>query len=241
MTIQNQFAGIRNVAMCYQALDVSINRNIALPGILAFYGASGYGKSVAASWAANQFRAYHVQCQSVWTRKELLSAILFEMGIPPERTLSQMMKQINAEMSASNRPLFIDEADYLADKNWLPMVMDIYEGSQVAVMLIGEERLPSKIGKFEKIHNRILQWIPAQPCDISDAEKLSKIYAPDLDIEKALLERVVKKTSGVTRRICTTLTDISHFAKNNGQSSISDQDYTNPIFTQQIPRGRPSV
>lgn len=234
----NGIAGITNVALCNQALTRAIQRASSLPGLVVFHGRSGLGKSVAATYAANRHEAYYVQCKSTWTRKAFLSAILKDMGISPARNLADMTDQICEELMASDKPLIIDEADYLADKNLVMMAMDIYEGSDAAIMLIGEERLPQKLQRYEKIHNRILTWVPAQECTLTDVEQLAHIYAPGVEIEPTLLENLHNATKGTTRRVCVTLDNIRNWAADNGTDRVTAATYDEPFFTQQAPKGR---
>lgn len=237
MTI-NTIAGITNVALCNMALTRAIKRTHSLPGIVVYYGPSGYGKSIAATYAANLHRAYFVQCKSTWTRKAFLQAIAKDMGLQTSGTLSELTDRVCEELMLSGRPLIIDEADHLADKNRIFMVMDLYEGSQAPIMLIGEERLPQKLAAYEKIHNRILEWAPAQPCEISDVRELARIYAPKITIDETLLENLHAATKGVTRRICVNLDAIRIFARNNGTDTVTVDNYDQPFFTGQAPRGR---
>lgn len=237
MTI-NSIAGITNVALCNTTLQRAMNRAYSLPGIVVFHGKSGLGKSFAASYVANRHNAYFVQCKSTWTRKAFLQAIAKDMGILIKGTVAELMDAICEELMLSARPLIIDEADHLADKDRIFMVMDLYEGSQAPIMLIGEERLPQKLSTYEKIHNRILEWAPAQPCEITDVEQLASIYAPGINIDPQLLENLHSATKGVTRRICVNLDTIAAFAKNEGTDTVTVANYDRPFFTGQAPKGR---
>lgn len=234
----NGIAGITNVALCNQALSRAISRSNSLPGLVVFHGRSGLGKTFAATYAANQHHAYYIQCKSTWTRKAFLQAILKDMGIAPAKNLAEMTDQICEELMASGLPLIIDEADYLADKNLIMMAMDIYEGSQAAIMLIGEERLPAKLSRYEKIHNRILNWVAAQECSLTDVEQLAMIYARNVEIEPQLLTNLHNATKGTTRRICVSLDNIRNWAADNGTGSVTVATYNEPFFTQQAPKGR---
>ncbi len=236
-------ASTSNVALCYQAIDIAVNRNLNAPGLLVFHGHSGLGKTMSLTMVAHTFRAYYVQVKSVWTTRDFLRAVLHEMGIstPSRITVGAMMELACAELSATNRPLLIDEADHLADKKRLPIVMDLYEGSGTPVMLIGEERLPAKIAQHEKIHNRVLKWIAAQPCSRTDFDKLAAIYAPQLNISDDLAEKILDKTHGVTRRVSTTLIEMADWANSHGINSLTAESYQGDIFTQVVPRGRGRV
>ena len=240
MTI-NSIAAITNVALCSQTLDMAINRQQGLPGMVVFYGYSGLGKSFAASHAANHHDAVFVQCKSTWKRTAFLEALATELGLIPAKTIAAKMEQICTELMLSQRPVIIDEADYMADKSMVMMLMDIYEGSQAPIMLIGEERLPAKLSHYEKIHNRIIQWAPAQTCELHDIDQLAPIYAPGIDIDHQLLANLHDATKGVTRRICVNLSSIAQFAKRAGVSVVNMHNYTEPFFTSQAPKRRKSL
>ncbi|MDP2549460.1 AAA family ATPase [Oceanobacter sp. 4_MG-2023] len=235
----SNIAGITNVALTNQAMVQLQERSPSLPGLGVLHGHSGVGKSFAASYVANAHRAFYVQCKSTWTRKKFLEAILREMGIMPAKNLADMNEQACEELMQSGRPLIIDEADWLADsKSHVMLAMDLYEGSQAAILLIGEERLPAKLAKFEKIHNRILKWVPAQPCQMRDVLQLTEIYARDIQIDEQLLLNLLDATKGVTRRVCVNLENIRNWAADNGTNRVTLANFDEPLFTGQAPRGR---
>ncbi|MDP2607979.1 MULTISPECIES: AAA family ATPase [unclassified Oceanobacter] len=235
----SNIAGINNVALTNQAMMHLQDRSPSLPGLGVLHGPSGYGKSFAASYAANAHRAFYIQCKSTWTRKKFLEAILKEMGIMPAKNLADMNEQACEELMQSGRPLIIDEADWLADsKSHVMLAMDLYEGSQASILLIGEERLPAKLAHYEKIHNRILSWVAAEPCQIRDVLQLADIYARDINIAEDLLLKVLDDTHGVTRRICVNLENIRNWAADNGVERVTLENYRQAIFTGKAPRGR---
>jgi hypothetical protein len=80
-TSASKTAPLQNVALCTQALKDAMERPLHLPGLVAFYGPSGWGKTVSATYASNKYRAYYVAAKESWTKKAFLEAILTEMGI----------------------------------------------------------------------------------------------------------------------------------------------------------------
>lgn len=235
----SNIAGINNVALTNQAMMQLQDRSPSLPGLGVLHGPSGYGKSFSASYVANAHRAFYIQCKSIWTRKKFFEAILKEMGIMPAKNLADMNEQVCEELMQSGRPLIIDEADWLADsKQNVMLAMDIYEGSQASILLIGEERLPAKLAHYEKIHNRILKWVPAQPCQMRDVLQLADIYARDTDIEEAMLLKVVNETHGVTRYICVNLENMRTWSADRGVDRVTVENYDQPLYTGKAPRGR---
>ncbi len=149
-------APLQNVALCNTAMERALHRPGHLPGLVAFYGPSGWGKSTAAAYVADRHRAYYVECKSTWTKKALLLAILTEMGVAPAH-----LPDGRPQLVLSQRPLIIDEMDHIVSKKAVEVIRDIYEGSNAAILLIGEETMPAKLREWERFHNRMLSSGPA--------------------------------------------------------------------------------
>lgn len=221
---QNGVAGgiaqIENIGLCDVAIERALSRSNNLPGLVCFYGPSGYGKSMSANYVANSRRARYIQVKSVWTKKHFLKAILFEMSIKPNGTIPEMLDQIAEEMALSQRPLIIDEFDHIVDRNFVELVRDIYEASQAPIIMIGEEALPTKLKKWERMHGRVLAWIPAQPVKLADAQKLKALYCRDVEVSDDLLARIVEMAHGSVRRVCVNLERVQEEALTAGMSRM---------------------
>lgn len=216
----NGLANIQNISQCYEAVKRTIDRNPLLPGISAFYGPSGFGKSTSANFVATKTNAFYVQVKSTYTKKAFLQAVLKEMSIPTPGTLSEMMEMASAELAKSRRPLIIDEFDHLVAGNKVEIVRDLYEASQGTFLIIGEEHLGLKLKKYERFHGRILNWVQALPANESDAKLLAQIYATDLDIHDLVIEDLVKTCKGSTRRVSVNLEMLNERACDEGVDSI---------------------
>lgn len=213
-------AALKNVALCLRALERAMNRAGHLPGFVIFYGPSGWGKTCAATYAYNKLNAYYVSCKSDTTKKSLLADVLKEMGVRPERTTTEMRAQVAEQLAISQRPLIVDEFDFLVDKAAVEVIRDIYESSFAAILLIGEEQIEKKLLKWERFHNRVLEWQQAQPADIDDARALAKLYAPDLKIGDALMKKVLEASRGAARRVCVNIERIKNEARQLKLASI---------------------
>ena len=212
----NTIAPLANVSAMVELIKRVQNRRPGLPGMATFHGFSGYGKTFAAVYAANKARAYHVQVKHVWTSKKLCQSVLQDMGIAPAKTTSDMMDQIGEQLSLSQRPLIIDEADFLVAKGMIEVVRDIYESSQAAIILIGEEGLPKKLQRWERVHGRMLDWVAALPPSMEDTKHLARIYAPGVAIADDLMTGLHAASGGSVRRIVVSLDRIREFAQTNG-------------------------
>lgn len=223
--LYNTVAPLRNVVALVELINRVQNRGIGLPGMATFYGPSGYGKTSAAVYAANRFRAYSVQVKSAWTAKKLCGSILIDLGLTPARTVADMVDQISEEIARSSRPLIIDEADFLVSRNMIEIVRDIYESSGATIILIGEELLPQKLRQWERVHGRMLDWVGAQPGDIGDVHALARIYCPSAEIDQETAEYVLKQANASIRRISVCLDRVREYAVTSNVSSITKADW----------------
>ncbi|UZD92720.1 ATP-binding protein [Pseudomonas corrugata] len=196
---------LTNVGLLSGAMSRAQARPAGLPGLLVMYGPSGYGKSAAAAFAANQHRCYYTECRDTWSKKAFLAAILRDMSILPSRTLSEMVDQIAVQLSTSRRPLIVDDVQYLLDKATANVLTDIHNASEGTVVLIGEERVPSSLQRLERLHNRVLEWIPAQPATIDDIRQLAIETYPGMKFGEDLLDDLRTATRGCLRRVAVNL------------------------------------
>lgn len=226
----NNVAPLRNVAALVELIARVSGRSHGLPGMACFYGPSGYGKTTAAVYSANKFNAFNVQVKSVWTGKKLCQAILEDLGIPPSRTIADMVDQVSDELGKTGRPLLIDEADHLVNRGMIEIVRDIYESSGAPVILIGEEQLPKKLMQWERVHGRMLDWVGAEPGVVQDVTHLAPIYCPGVELDDAFKQHLLEASNSSIRRICINLARVLEVVRTDGPS---DPDGGAPKVTRQ--------
>lgn len=217
---------LTNVSRLTNAIERAQMRPAGLPGLVTMYGASGLGKSVGAAWAANRYRAYYVECRDTWTRKAFLMAVLREMSIIPAGSLSVMVDQVAEQLSRCGRPLIVDDVQYLLDKAAANVLTDIYNASQGTIVLIGEERVPASLGRLERLHNRVLEWVPAQPATLDDMRMLAQTSYPDLTLADDLLEDLRTAVNGCLRRVAVNLYRIQGEAEAVGLEALDLAQWT---------------
>ena len=202
-----KIANINNLSLVAIAMERLINRPDGLPGLGVLYGPSGYGKTTATVAVANSTQAYYVQLRSAWSKKTLLEKICFEMGIPAAKTTAANLDLICEQLAASQRPLILDEADYLVAKAGM-------------VELVREEMLPNNLKKYERFHGRVLNWLPAQPVSADDAALLAQAYAPDVAIGADVLAHIVDIAHGSVRRVTVNLVNLAEAAAVAGVDAL---------------------
>jgi DNA transposition AAA+ family ATPase len=234
-------AALKNVAGFMQ-LALKIRRRAhSLPNFGVMYGPSGFGKSYASIYVLNKLMAVRVEVGESWNKKSFVRAILREAGIaePKGSTADLMDQAIIALSETPDRPLIIDEADKLVDKGLIELVREIGEHSQIPVLLIGEEALPSKLARVERVHNRVLAWYPAEACDLADCRKLAEIFLAGIAIDDALLDVVREKAQGRARRVVVTMAEMREwYASNRPDGGLTLATYRGEIFTGEAPSAR---
>lgn len=232
-------AALSIVMLAMGCLQRIMERQAHLPGMAVLYGFSGFGKSTAAAYISNKMRAYYVECKSVWSKRALLENILKVMGITPGATIYIMLDQICEQLAKSGRPLIIDEMDHIVEKAAVEVIRDIYEGSRAPILLIGEERLPAKLTKWERFHGRILEWAAAPAADLQDTKVLADFYCAGITVQSDLLEIIHQKSKGSVRRIVTNLDRVREEAASQGISSIGSKEWgKRELYTGEAPQPR---
>jgi predicted kinase len=238
-------APLANIAVAERAISRALGRGLHQPGLVVMHGPSGYGKSMAAAWITARHRAYYVQADDYWTKKTMLLDMCKALGISliggekkkPLSTVYDMAQAVKAQLEQSGRPLIIDEFDYVVDKNLVEAIRSLYEGSKAAILIICEEALPQKLEAWERFHGRILDWYAAEPASMPDARELARLYCPHVSVADDLLERLVDKTRGSVRRICTNLETIQEESLGMGWETIDLATWgKRPISSGKAPR-----
>ncbi|WP_083592519.1 ATP-binding protein [Aurantimonas sp. 22II-16-19i] len=235
--VNRSTAPLKNVVNMMVLIDAMRSRDQHSSSLAVFSGPSGYGKSFAARYAQNYTQGIYVEVKFGWTRKIFLTSLLIELGENnPRGTCGDMYLEIVKRLGSDPmRPLIIDEADYLLDKGLVEYARDFGDSAGVPVILIGEEKLPSKLALIEKVDNRVLERVLAVPCDLDDAKTLARLLCPKLDLSDGLLQQFLDKTKGRTQRLVNTLNDVRKFARRSGTDTLDVETYQGPIDTAHVP------
>ena len=218
-------APLKNVKLFSQMLQQLADRDPNLPGIGVFYGYSGYGKSMAAVYATNKLDAAYVEVGYSWTSRILTNSLLDELSIAPASTVAEGVQIIIETLQEDPRPLIIDEADHLLKKQTIEIIREIHDKAFVPVALIGEEKMPTKLLKWERFHNRVLKWQPAQKADMADTRHLARLYCPEISIGEDLLAEIHEASEGKARRICVNLAAIKEQARTQGLQRLGKDEW----------------
>lgn len=234
-------APLTNMSLALRTLMDCMSAGRDTPRLGAFFGYSGYGKTVAAGFAAARTNAFYVCAKSVWTQRTLLEAIASELGITKmARTAPAILAQVIEQLTIFPRPLVIDEMDFLVKRQAVEIIRDIHDSTSIAIMMIGEEDLPAKLKEWERFDNRIRVSTAAQPASDEDTLKLRDHYCLSARIADDLALRFKQACRGCTRRIVTNLIEADAIARDERQANADLAWWgSRPIMNGDLPVRRP--
>lgn len=238
-TAGGSVAPTSNIGLIHTTMETLTQRAAGLPGIGAFYGPSGLGKSFGASYASHPagFNGIYVACRSFETKKSFAEQVCKAIGIQPRGNIPAIVDEVVQVLALSGRPLIVDEVDHIVDSRTLELIRDLHDASGAAVLLIGEEHLPAKLKRHERFDNRVLVWQPAVRCTPSDFDHLAKQYAGAIEIARELKDRVLLESNGITRRVVVNLENIKRWCDHQGVK-VAPADADVVLYTGMAPGRR---
>lgn len=239
VNMSGTFAPLRNVVLFDELLDRVVSRRRHLPGMGTFHGFSGLGKTFSATYGAQRHRALYVEVGESWTKVKFCKALLTELGVPARGTAADMIDVIIAHLVELERPLIVDEFDHVVRRGYVETIREIHDKSGAPIVLIGEELLPTKLLPWERFHNRILDWVPAQPTTAEDVAVLARLYVPGVQIGADLLDHINKRSDGRVRRVIVNLERVREAALLDGLERVDVAVWGDrPLFSGLPPQAR---
>ena len=191
---------------------------------------TGFGKTTAAAWLVNREKGIYVRAMSLWSPTTMLMAILAELSIAPPRFPAQMLQVIVDRMKLNQRPLFIDEADYLFhNPRMIDAARDIHDLAELPVWLIGSHNLEKLLARRKIVAGRISQWVKFTPCDFEDTQLLTKELCL-VEVQTDLIEQLHKAAKGSIRLITVGLSRIESFSRVQRWETIDSKQWANRPF-----------
>lgn len=224
--MKHRIVPVKNVGRLAEAGTALINRAPGMPGMGLVYGATGYGKTTAITWFVNQCHGVYVRALAAWSPAAMLRAILRELDTDAVRpSCAGMVEQIIEKLAISNRPLFIDEVDYIVeDRKMSETLRDLHDLASVPVILIGMAGIQRKIVNRQQLTGRLAQWVEFKPCDFEDIRAVAQELC-EVEIREDLLRKMHKQTGGSIRLAVVGLARIEGFAKARGLASIGGEEW----------------
>lgn len=224
---------VKNVTRLAEAGEALIHRNPGMPGMGLIHGHTGFGKTTAVTWYSQRCDAVSVRAKATWTPFVMMEDISRELDLAPRSRISHMVDAVVKEMTDRERPLFIDEFDYVVDSTKMcDTVRDLHDLSDQPVIAIGMQDIAKKLKRREQFTGRIAQDVAFQPLDIEDAQLLVRKQC-EVRVSLDLLHHLLAATRGSIRLTLVGLAKIEAKAKTAGLPEIGLAQWgaSTPMFT----------
>lgn len=223
--MRNKLAPTKNVAALQIAFEGLATRDRGVPGMGLIYGYTGAGKTTAITALVNKARGVYVRATSQWTPTAMLTKVMRELGADPLHRRQDMLEHIHQQLAATQRPLFVDEADYLLrDSDMLEALRDLHDLSGAPVVLIGMAEIEKRLVHKKQLAGRISHWVEFLPSDLEDAQTLAATVC-EVDLDDELLQRLHSEAKGSIRNMVVGMSRIEALAKANRWKSVSSESW----------------
>lgn len=223
-TLRN-VAPLANVVRLNTLIERCDARASGLPGMGCFYGPAGRGKSFGGIFMANRFHACHVQALPFGGAKKLFQMIVTELGLRPRNTVADLFDQAIGQLAKTGRTLIIDEADLILKDSIIESIRLLHDHAAVPVIFMGEELLPQKLKRWERVNSRIMSWVAAEDATAEDLNHLARIYARDIALDDALKAELLERSGGSIRHVSTNLAAVAELAATKGLTRVTMTDW----------------
>jgi hypothetical protein len=210
----------KNLVRLDAAYEALAGRAPGVPGMGLVYGFTGAGKTTGLAWLVNRARGVYLRAAACWTPHALLGALMVELGAAPLARSAAMLAYTAQELASSQRPLVVDEADYLVrDPRMLDTLRDLHDLSGAPVVLCGMEGLERQLVHRPLLARRITQWVPFGPADREDARVLADTVC-DVGVADDLLDKLHDVAKGSIGLMTVGLARIEAFGRAHGLAEV---------------------
>ena len=220
----------KNIVSLSKGFQDSRLRERGIPRMGLVHAPTGFGKTTAAAWLVNRENGIYVRAVSLWSPTTMLMAIAAELSLATSRYPAKLLQAIVDQMKLHQRPLFIDEADYLFHNlRMIEAARDIHDLSELPVWLIGSHKLEKQIAQRKIIAGRISDWVTFSPCDVEDTQKIAQELC-QVEVHADLLDQLHQAAKGSIRLITVGLSRVEAFARIQRWDSINAEQWRNQPF-----------
>ena len=220
--MKHKIVEVKNVLRTQDMFANLQSRSDITPGIGLIHGASGFGKTTTVTYMVNQLTSMgslpaFVRCCATDTPSSFLARVMKELGSEPIFPLRKSVDFIINTMNEQQIALFVDEADHIVGQSkTMETIRDIYDATELPVVLIGMEEIVRRISHRKQLFNRISEWVEFMPADNEDVSMFAtELLEIDVDVGEDLLDYIRQRSGGEVRRTLIALEKIERFALSN--------------------------
>lgn len=220
-------APVKNLRELGKAFKVLSDPDNVSPTMGLVYGATGFGKSTAILWLIeslrnSKFSGLGIELSDSWTQTTLLRELVSGLGLEPHHARYENEKMIINQVAQRKVVIFVDEANYLfADGGkMLNTLHDIWNKTQMPIVLFGRDGIERRITKKGHIDRRITQRVEFTALDPTDCQVVCDALC-EVKIESCLNQAIYDWAKGSIAYVKIAISEVERVAKVNELKAIT--------------------
>ncbi|MCA1988731.1 MAG: AAA family ATPase [Desulfarculus sp.] len=224
-----KFLQTQNVRNLVGAMSGLMNRPAGVPCLAVVHGPAGRGKTEAASWYAVNKGGRYLVANSMWSERWMLSDLYAALrGLKSAHfgLKKQAYEECLKVMHGDSLPIFIDEADRVAQKtNHLEALRDLSDRSGVPIVFVGTDQILYRLQQREQFASRVSQVVAFKALG-RDEVKMIVGELTGLGLDDEVADKLVTASDGYFRDLVVLLSHLSRAAKASGAKALNQEMVT---------------
>jgi len=217
--MKNTFVLTQNVRKFIDAMNSITGRNKNIPGMGLIYGEPGLGKTRTSLWWALANNGRFIRIKKLMTGRWLLEEIITELGEQPAYKTADLYRQIVDILNRNPTPLFIDEIDYLTDRNTIETLRDIHDTTANPIIFIGMDTADKKFARYKHLYDRFSEILRFTELSLEDIQKILRELS-DYEVSDDAIQYIAEQKPRF-RKIISSLYIAEQIAKRTNLKKIT--------------------
>jgi len=218
----NKFVRTSNVVNFLSGFSALETRGAAESCFMLVSGKAGYGKTGTVKWWANkpEVNAVYIQATAGINSHWIVAEIVRELGDIPDRRREYCFGQALRRVAIARRPIIIDEAEFcLHDVDVLESVRGISDLTEVPIVLVGYDKIKSKLTSYEQLSSRISAVVDFKSLTTDDVRTCCNELA-EVAIVDDLSTEIYRQSGGRLRLIKEGIANVERHANRNKMKEV---------------------
>lgn len=235
------FAQTSNVTRFLSGIATVEQRGAKEAGWLLVTGEAGFGKSRTVQWWAIQNNAVYLRAKAAITPHWLLLELVRELGHVPANSNEKLFQQALTALARDPRPVVVDEVEHtLHDSRVLESIRDISDLIEIPVILVGMERVQTRISRHPQISSRIAQVVVFKSSTEEDVQACCETLC-EVKVDGKLMDEILNKTGGRIREVINAIASVERQAKRNKLTEIGLKEMSGLVLTHDWQARKPRI
>jgi DNA transposition AAA+ family ATPase len=214
------FVKTQNVKNFTSLMEKLQNKPETTSRMALVYGEPGLGKSRTALWFAAQNDCVYLRSSNMMSGRWLLEELVEELGEIPYSKTSDLFKQITDQLRDKPKTIIVDEIDYLlSDAKSIETLRDIYDKTNVPLVLIGMNQADKKLIRYKHIYDRTSEILKFNPFSKTEIKHILNELS-EVEFDESAITLIYQKINKF-RQITNILTKSEALAKANNLTVIT--------------------